>query len=196
MVPKIKSWQGKRSAHKALVKHRASSAAGSGETHTKCDHTIEPPLIYQPAEGVTVLLSRRSKRLAAPEGDPEGIPANPRDPKLGQPPKQEGALVTSYVDHVWVTPLGFVQKVWHTASEGRAAGRGCVFQKLLNNECALMSSPSTRRPSSEGILIAKVQSPVVFGRNNQDTRGTKRLVVEERKVMTLRVCAKYFNSAN
>lgn len=30
---------------KAPVIHRASSAAGSGETSPKCDHTIEPPLI-------------------------------------------------------------------------------------------------------------------------------------------------------
>lgn len=56
----------------------------------KCDHTIEPPLIYQTAEGVTVLLSRRSKRLAAPEGDPGGILANPVIRRSANPKKQRG----------------------------------------------------------------------------------------------------------
>jgi hypothetical protein len=72
------------SAHKAPVKHRASSAGGLWRNTPKCDPAIEPP--RDCTQKVTpVLLSRSSKGPTAPEGDPGGLATVIQDWKKWRP---------------------------------------------------------------------------------------------------------------
>jgi hypothetical protein len=106
LVSKLRNWFGSQSPSDT------SCVLGSGlwRNTPRCDHTIEPPLICQ-AEGVTVLLSRRSKRSAAPEGDPGG-PCEPIDSMTGHntPQKKVGRLVCESCVRIICVSLGFVQK--------------------------------------------------------------------------------------